>query len=162
MFDNIGRKIKTLAKIICWIGIIASVILAIIMFASAEESYNEETNIVLGFVYLIGGTLLSWIGSFFAYGFGELIEKATEIEKNTREKRMCAETLENNFQTHNAVHKEDAFSHKWRCENCGKMTDRVPCINCGYEPTTTHRETLEELLKAGLITQEEYELKINK
>lgn len=26
MFNNIGRKIKTLAKVLCWLGIIASVI----------------------------------------------------------------------------------------------------------------------------------------
>ena len=136
MFDNIGGKIKTLAKVICWISIIASVILAIIIFVSAEDAYNEETNIMLGFVFLIGGILSSWLGSFFIYGFGELIEKATEIEKNTREK-VCTEMPKNNFRSHNVAFKEDTTSHKWRCENCGKMTDRVPCTNCGYEPNTT-------------------------
>ena len=161
MFDNIGGKIKTLAKVICWIGIIGSVILAIIMFASAEDSYNEETNIMLGFVFLIGGTLLSWIGSFFAYGFGELIEKATEIEKNTRENRVCTEAPKNNFQSHSITHKENATAHKWRCENCGKMTSKSPCENCGYEPTT-REETLARLLQAGLITEEEYILKTKK
>lgn len=31
MFNNIGRKIKTLAKVLCWLGIIASVISGIAM-----------------------------------------------------------------------------------------------------------------------------------
>ena len=31
MFSNIGGKIKTLAKIICWIGIILSVVTGVIM-----------------------------------------------------------------------------------------------------------------------------------
>lgn len=30
------------------------------------------------------GVLASWIGSFFIYGFGELIDKAAQIERNTQ------------------------------------------------------------------------------
>ena len=37
MFDNIGGKIKTLASIIAWLGIIVSVIIGIILMISAEE-----------------------------------------------------------------------------------------------------------------------------
>ena len=44
MFDNIGRKIKALASIISWIGIIASILIGIIVMASAEEL------IFLGFI----------------------------------------------------------------------------------------------------------------
>ena len=36
----------------------------------------------IGLLIMFIGSLFSWIGSFFAYGFGELIDKATEIEKN--------------------------------------------------------------------------------
>jgi hypothetical protein len=32
---------------------------------------------------MVVGGLASWIGSFFTYGFGELIEKTTEIANNT-------------------------------------------------------------------------------
>ena len=34
---------------------------------------------VMGCVVMIVGPLVSWIGSFFAYGFGELIENTTVI-----------------------------------------------------------------------------------
>ena len=33
---------------------------------------------------MFGGALFSWLGSFFTYGFGELIDKATKIERHTR------------------------------------------------------------------------------
>ncbi len=33
----------------------------------------------MGFIIIFGGSLLSWVSSFFAYGFGELIEKTTVI-----------------------------------------------------------------------------------
>lgn len=96
MFNNIGKKIKTLANVLCWVGIIAYVIVAIIMFINASEgSYRTEGLYTgLGFAFLIGGPLLSWISSFFMYGFGELIDKTCDIERNTRsgERRSVAQT----------------------------------------------------------------------
>lgn len=77
MYDNIGGKIKGLAKVICVIGIIVSVIAGLNVFADNEQ---DE---FLGVLYFIIGPLLSWVGSFFLYGFGELIEKTSNIEQKT-------------------------------------------------------------------------------
>ena len=82
MFDNIGKKIKTLATVLCWGGIVASVIVAMMMFMLAEDSAEEFMG--PGLFFLIIGPLSSWISSFFVYGFGELIDKACDIERNTR------------------------------------------------------------------------------
>lgn len=80
MFSNIGEKIKTLAEVICIIGIVTSIIAAIVMFSNSE--------IGLGFLLLILAPLLFWISSFTLYGFGEIIvllkqniDKQTEIIK---------------------------------------------------------------------------------
>ena len=78
MFFDIGKKIKVLAGIFMVVGIIASVIMAIVMFSAG---YGMEG---FGFAWLIGGSLVSVISGFFMYGFGELIDKVTEIERNTR------------------------------------------------------------------------------
>lgn len=67
MFDNIGEKIKTLAKVITWLGIIASVIVGLVLMVS-----NRYTPLP-GLMVLILGGLVSWIGSFVLYGFGQLI-----------------------------------------------------------------------------------------
>lgn len=79
MFENIGSKIKALAKVICWAGIIISLIVGIVMLASGGDVGSG-----VGLVVIIVGGLGSWIGSFFTYGFGELIEKTTEIAENTK------------------------------------------------------------------------------
>ena len=79
MFENIGGKIKGLAKVICYVGIAISVIAGIFMIGFGSSSYNGDTMIVMGCVVMIVGSLVSWIGSFFAYGFGELIENTTVI-----------------------------------------------------------------------------------
>lgn len=78
MFDNIGGKIKALAKAVCWIGIIASIIAGIVTMSLDEDMAG------IGLVIILVGCLFSWVGSFFAYGFGELIEKTSEIAENTR------------------------------------------------------------------------------
>jgi len=80
MFTNIGAKIKNLATVTCWIGIIASFIFGLLLIADAEDS---GIAIAVGLLVMGLGTLFSWIGSFMTYGFGELIEKTTEIAENT-------------------------------------------------------------------------------
>ena len=101
MFNNIGSKIMKLAKVLCWLGIIASVIAGILIMvvganinASVSRSYyysssNSNSNgsfILTGFLTMILGSLFSWIGSFFTYGFGQLIENTDYIRNNTQRK----------------------------------------------------------------------------
>ena len=75
MFDHIGGKIKVLAKVMTLLGIIASIVVGIVLLS--------EDLLGAGFGVMLGGCFISWIGSFFTYGFGELIEKTTEIAQNT-------------------------------------------------------------------------------
>ncbi len=78
MFDNIGGKIKTLAQVVTWIGIIGSVIGGMSMM-----SINDDL-IFLGLLIMIIGSLVSWVSSFVLYGFGQLIEytdKLVELSK---------------------------------------------------------------------------------
>ncbi len=69
MFDNIGRKIKTLAEVFCLIGMIASVVSGIVLMC-----FEDGFLFFIGVVVIIVGGLLSWILSFNLYGFGQLIE----------------------------------------------------------------------------------------
>lgn len=85
MYNDIGGKIMKLAKVLCWIGIIISVILGGSLI-TATSSYvwtgNAASARVVGIFIMIGGSLLSWIGSFVLYGLGRLIQNTdilTEI-----------------------------------------------------------------------------------
>lgn len=79
MYDNIGRKIKLLAKISFIILAVASVITGAVLLGT-----GEEIGLIIGLPILFAGPLLAWISSWLLYGYGELIEKACEIERNTR------------------------------------------------------------------------------
>lgn len=74
MFDNIGKKIKILAYVLTWVGIIASVITGIAMMNSFDSTVRT-----IGLIVLIVGSLLSWASSFIIYGFGQLIENTDII-----------------------------------------------------------------------------------
>ena len=79
MYTNIGAKIKVLAKVLAWIGIIGSAIYGGFIIGTAESFYG----ILIGIAYIVIGGVASWISSWVLYGFGELIEKTTEIADNT-------------------------------------------------------------------------------
>ncbi len=78
MFNNIGRKIKMLAEVLCWIGITVSVLAAVLLFVSGVTEDNPHA-VLFGLLLVVLGPLLSWIGSFLLYGFGELVTKTSRI-----------------------------------------------------------------------------------
>lgn len=92
MFDNIGKNIKELARVLCWVGVIVNSILGLVMFVKAGDSYYAEGLFTsLGFVFLIVGPIISIINGMLVYGFGELIEKAISIDtklENNNENRV--------------------------------------------------------------------------
>ena len=132
MYNNIGKKIKILAKVFFWIGIAGSVISGIVLMIQGKYEYavydyyyggyyNESSYdavfILYGLLVMIVGSLLSWLSGFFIYGFGELVDKTCDIQA--------------------AV-----------CDGKSNVTD------------TANREKrlkLDRMLKQGLITQEEYD-----
>ena len=77
MFDNIGGKIKTLAKVVCWIGIIACIITGIVLMATNDDL------VLVGILTAVVGSLLSWVGSFILYGFGQLVENSDIIAEQS-------------------------------------------------------------------------------
>ena len=82
MFDNIGENIKGLAKFYCFAGMAGSVIMALIMFGQASNAYGGEERLVAsGILWLIFGPIISWISSWVLYGFGEIVEAATKINR---------------------------------------------------------------------------------
>ena len=84
MFNNIGKKIKGLAKLVCWIGIIIFAIVGLGVIISGISGDNAVSAIISGILIIVGGFLVSWIGSFVMYGYGELIDKTADIAENTK------------------------------------------------------------------------------
>ena len=83
MYENIGGKIKTLAKVICWIGIVLSIVFGLILLIALSTD-SPAIRIAVAIPVTVLGAFLSWIGSFTLYGYGELIELTAKIARNTK------------------------------------------------------------------------------
>ena len=91
MYDNIGGKIKGLAKATFIVEAIAAVIAGIALLASEVDDL-----ILPGILSIIVGPLIAWASSWCLYGFGELIDKACEIARNTCGGERKSEAQEKN------------------------------------------------------------------
>ena len=74
MFNSIGQKIKSLAKVFFWIGVIGSAVSGIVMMTA-----DDEVMIVFGVLTIVFGIMFSWVGNFFIYGFGQLVENSDRM-----------------------------------------------------------------------------------
>ncbi len=98
MFSKIGEKIKALAEVLCWLLIIASVISGLITFSTVKQG-----GIIIGIAVVIIGAICSWFASFMLYGFGELIDKTVQNEKNTAEiKNLLRQQIANETEQENS------------------------------------------------------------
>ena len=77
MFDKFGRKIKKIAKTLRWVGIILSISVGVGLLFDSYIWY-------VGLIIIVFGCSITYINSVFIYGLGEIIEKLTEISKNTK------------------------------------------------------------------------------
>ena len=90
MFSNIGKKIQTLGKIVCWLGIITFVLMGLMIAVGgyAVGDYSETpidgaAAVVVGILVIVIGPVASWVSSFTLIGFGKLVETNEQIAANT-------------------------------------------------------------------------------
>ncbi len=143
MYGNIGEKIKSLAKAAFLIGSIVPVILGIAIMTSDEEFVG------FGFVVLILGPFLAWVSTWLLYGFGELVERVCDIERNLRSRDIVPKAKPTmNFDPNTGA--PIAKSTMNFDPNTGVPITQTPVNN--YDRITN----LNNLLEKGLITKEEY------
>jgi hypothetical protein len=87
MYKNIGKKIKGLAMWLCIFEAVISIIYGIVIIVEVGGG-----GALLGLALLLLGPVISWISSWMLYGFGELIDKASSIERNTRKEENAPES----------------------------------------------------------------------
>ncbi len=105
MYNNIGKKIKTVAKAAGYVGTIVSMIVGYITLPYG------------GFLIFIFGPIVSWLSTFLIYGFGQLIEN-TDV--------LAAQVRNQNFENDE---KNDTSARY--CQKCGKVVTSDICPYCG-------------------------------
>ena len=140
MFNNIARKIKNLSKVLTFIGIIGSII------TGTAIALDGEFGALLGIGIIIIGCLMSWIGSFLLYGFGQLIENTDILVKQGARKASSAASQASASAPvvqpapapfvqpapAPAVQYAPAPAVKVFCTNCGSEKWSAVCPVCGH------------------------------
>lgn len=139
MYDEIGKKIKMLAKVSFYImaGIIG--IVGIVLAISLIED-----ELMLAVLALLGTAViifLVWISTFVLYGFGELIDRACNIDRKF-----------------NRGNGKSVDYDEYEIEKKKKVEAEVEkAVEKALEQEQKRVDELKNLLKQGLITQEEFE-----
>ncbi|MBR3934300.1 MAG: hypothetical protein IKJ68_10400 [Clostridia bacterium] len=137
MFDNIGGKIKILAQVLCWLGVIASVICGFSIMVDSDD---------VGFLIVVIGPLVSWVSSFFLYGFGQLIENTDILVLNSKKPNS------NKKSQHTKNFKAETYTEKDFLEDIRKETAKTQTPKDFFEEI---KETQTSDLKLILEDQRE-------
>ena len=130
MFENVGQKIKDLAKICYTIGVLISVFIGI---WACIVLYNLLEDIVLALFsagLVVGvGIFFSWLSILLLYAFGDLVLNTSKIcaklcsAENTLSSDSCNQTV-------SAISMGEA---NIKCTNCGRVQFKgnKVCSQCG-------------------------------
>ena len=147
MFKNIGDKIKTLAEVICILGIISSFVIGCILMAIDLDFFLK------GILTIVLGSLASWIGSFVLYGFGQLVDDVNFLRFNAENKAIEEfERYIRKEQQENSNHTNNFFINTPQQNNYNtKTTDDIIA-----KMIANKINTLKQMRNEGKISEEEY------
>ena len=140
MFDNIGGKLKKLAVILFVIGVIASLVCAIVYGRTVKVySYHTETtfNFWLFLLILVGGCIASYVEVMALYAFGQLVENSdtrTQLALDAAKERENEKWESNTTPSYGAsARKPVTNAPKKDCPYCGARNNlnNKTCFACG-------------------------------
>lgn len=140
MYDNIGSKIKTLAQVVFIIMAVISIISGVLILFIVNYGF------IIGILTAGIGVLLSWVGTFFLYGFGQLIENSDILVREAKKQsngiqRISTESNENDISTEKVAesmkklkaNRSNTSTNIKRCPHCGERVTSKVCDVCGKE-----------------------------
>ena len=143
MFNNVGKKIKIIAKIIfvliCVVAVIAIIADLFITLQAGQVSEKVSAQAWVTFFIVVAISIiavsLSAVALFFIYGYGELIETNQEIRDGLnyliQERSIAIDKAYNSAPEKGNATTEN--SGKWECKKCGEenSNNTIICKNCG-------------------------------
>lgn len=96
MSDNIGNRIKGLARLVFLVGLVCSGVGMIGMWITGtglRDNAGGFTIFLVGLLIGAVGCLLSWMALCLISGFGQLIEDTQAIRHNAEDAQYCMENL---------------------------------------------------------------------
>ena len=132
MFENAAAKLKTAARVVCWLGIIGSVIRGIIMIVLASKSHTDGSAATfLGLLTIVIGPLASWLLSLVLYVFAEMAEHTAKIDGKMGKDTPAVQQAAPETETEQDRNRKIISDGGWKC-TCGKTNySYVSTCSCG-------------------------------
>ena len=123
-YDEIGEKIKGLAK---WVAIVEAILFVISGLVMLASGYTAL--IISGLITIILGPIIAWVSSWLLYGFGEIVSSAI-LYQNRTEREIQKRT------TNYLSKGSSSVSKKATPDNCSFCGNALPanasyCEKCG-------------------------------
>ena len=126
LYEDIGGKIKNWAKWIFVVETIAAIIGGLALI------FNDAAGI--GLIVLIFGPLVAWVGSWFLYAFGELVQDVHAIRSQEAPLiRGTTTKLPPPKDIFASVRTTTSTDTVKRCPYCGDVVKLGRCEMCGKE-----------------------------
>ena len=112
MYDNIGEKLKGLAKASCLLGTIGGIISGIYLMIDGSDE-----GILIGFFVIMLSFFVAWISSWWLYGLGEIVDMLADMRRNASgEKSKSTVTTVTSFVCGKCGHQGP---YEGNCPECG-------------------------------------------
>lgn len=139
MFENIGSKIKGACSVLFWLAVVGDIIGGLV---GMDICIHEEEGgfAVLSFFAIPVAIMLEWVFFIFLYGFGELVENSTSIEREVRNIKVNLISIKNQSKSETESKAEivptfeaNKGSSKLKCKACGAelLEGELFCADCG-------------------------------
>lgn len=83
MFTHVGKKLQFLGKILAWIGIVASLIIAGLLIYGGLNTY-DYLMIISGAIVLVLMPLIIYAYCLVLIGFGKIVSSTREIKDDVK------------------------------------------------------------------------------
>lgn len=117
MYNNAGKSIKGLVKIVVGIQMALFIILGIVLMVSGEGGAGA----FLGFLVGGAGCFFAWLSGLLLYAYGEIADGVKRLAERTQQ-----DTEKDNRTD------ESNVGDTWTCAGCGTQNPatRKYCLNC--------------------------------
>lgn len=146
MVDQVGRKLKILAKVVCYGGMAIAVAVGIVLMLGASLSnggLGAAGGVLNSLLTVAEGCLIAWAAGLVIYAFGQLVEDVAASracleslrprEPAPAEEAPAEEAPSGYVPSNSRAKLDNANPEGWACRRCGARNshDNRFCKACG-------------------------------
>ena len=134
MYNNIGDKIKTVAKTVGIVGMVFSLIVGFFICVALGELIGGA-GVIIGLAIMVGGSIVSWMSTWLLYSWGDIVDNVQQINETLTKRDLETKPQSSRLLQSAKSSQKPKAPAKWTCPKCGEQNkaNAQYCINCFTE-----------------------------